>query len=86
MIKVFQNVATFSRSYLTGLLQTDKENFYHNSYQGHYVVLVGFDPTTKEVLYRNPTVKDKVCHMPYDSLEESRTAYGTDEDVIFIHP
>eukprot|EP00092_Neocalanus_flemingeri_P026678 GFUD01028924.1.p1 GENE.GFUD01028924.1~~GFUD01028924.1.p1 ORF type:complete len:241 (-),score=53.50 GFUD01028924.1:131-853(-) len=56
------------------------------SYQGHYVVLVGFNPTSKEVLYRNPTVKDKVCHMPYDSLEESRTAYGTDEDVIFIYP
>jgi len=55
------------------------------AYQGHYVVLVGYDQNTKEVLYRNPTVRDKVCHMPYDSLEESRTAYGTDEDVIFIY-
>jgi len=68
------------------IFQIDSENSYHDSYQGHYVVLVGFDANTKEVLYRNPTVRDKVCHMPYDSLEESRTAYGTDEDVIFIFP
>ena len=105
MIKVFRNLATFGRSYLTGLFsglshfihrfathffssifELDTENSYHHSYQGHYVVLVGFDPTTKEVLYRNPTMKDKVCHMPYDSLEESRSCYGTDEDVIFIYP
>ena len=71
---------------LRQIFKLDSWNSYHDSYKGHYVVLVGFDPNTKEVLYRNPTVRDKVCHMPYDSLEESRTAYGTDEDVIFIFP
>jgi len=54
------------------------------SYQGHYVVLVGYDLAEGEVWYRNPTVKDKVCAMPFAVLEEARTAYGTDEDVIFV--
>ena len=82
------NFRTLVHQYLAQLkrkLKHYSENSYHESYQGHYVVLVGYDQNTKEVLYRNPTVRDKVCHMPYDSLEESRTAYGTDEDVIFIY-
>jgi len=55
-----------------------------SSYQGHYVVLVGCQD--QQLLYRNPTVRDKVCQMPRAALEEARTAYGTDEDVIFIFP
>jgi len=51
-------------------------------YQGHYIVLVGHDNT--EVLYRNPTMKDTLCSMPFTVLEEARTAYGTDEDVVFL--
>jgi len=56
-----------------------------SQYQGHYIVLVGFDDSSREIKYRNPTLRDKICMMPYDILEEARTAYGTDEDVIFIH-
>ena len=62
------------------------QTYSYQSYQGHYVLLVGFDPKSKEILFRNPTLKDKVCYMSYDCLEESRTSYGTDEDVIFISP
>lgn len=56
------------------------------SYQGHYVVLVGVDTETKEILYRNPTLKDHICYMSFSSLEEARTSYGTDEDLIFVQP
>lgn len=56
------------------------------SNQGHYIVLVGFNSKSKQVLYRNPSVKDKVCYMSFDCLEESRTSYGTDEDILFIFP
>jgi len=58
--------------------------FSSSSYQGHYVVLVGYHE--QSLFYRNPTVKDKVCQMPQAALEEARTAYGTDEDVIFLFP
>jgi len=81
----FNHISLLSNNLCNNLV-LDQENSYHDSYQGHYVVLIGFDPDKREVLYRNPTMKDKVCHMPYDSLEESRTSYGTDEDVIFIFP
>lgn len=54
------------------------------AYQGHYILLVGFNDKSKEILYRNPTIKDKICCMPYDQMEEARTSYGTDEDIIFV--
>merc|ERR550525_307483 len=69
--------------FLHGMLQL-LENTNQQSYQGHYVVLVGFNSESREILYRNPSVKDKVCYMSYDCLEESRSSYGTDEDV-FIY-
>ena len=56
------------------------------SYQGHYILLVGFNNRSSEVLYRNPTLRDKICYMSYQKLEETRTCYGTDEDIIFICP
>jgi len=62
------------------------KNRYQCSYQGHYVVLVGVDTETKEILYRNPTLKDHICYMSFSSLEEARTSYGTDEDLIFVQP
>jgi len=55
------------------------------AYQGHYVTLVGHNRDKSEVYYRNPSHKDKVCRMPVGRLEECRTAYGTDEDIIFIY-
>ena len=61
------------------------ENNYQNHYQGHYILLVGYNEKTKEILYRNPTLKDKICYINYDSLEEARTSYGTDEDILFIY-
>ena len=47
-------------------------------------MLVGVDTETKEILYRNPTLKDHICYMSFSSLEEARTSYGTDEDLIFV--
>ena len=34
----------------------------------------------------NLTKTLQVCQMPRAALEEARTAYGTDEDVIFVFP
>ncbi|XP_054714945.1 protein GUCD1-like [Uloborus diversus] len=54
------------------------------SYQGHYIVLCGYDKRETKVLYRNPSVFNKVCQMPYDSFELARKSFGTDEDVLFV--
>lgn len=55
------------------------------AYQGHYVLLCGTCPATGHVLYRNPSLHDHLCAMPYRQLEQARHAYGTDDDVIFVH-
>ncbi|KFM79085.1 hypothetical protein X975_02718, partial [Stegodyphus mimosarum] len=55
------------------------------SYQGHFIVLCGFDKRENKVLYRNPSVLNKVCTMPYDSFENARKSFGTDEDVLFVY-
>ena len=49
------------------------------------MLVVGYDPQSREILYRNPSLKDKICYMSHGTFEEARTAYGTDEDTIFIH-
>lgn len=55
------------------------------SYQGHYIVLCGFNDMEKKVLYRNPTFMNRVCTMPYDAFEAARKSFGTDEDVLFVY-
>jgi len=55
------------------------------TYQGHYVVLCGYDLGTQKVFYRNPSFGDHVCVMSISVLEEARKSYGTDEDLIFIY-
>ena len=55
-----------------------------NAYQGHYVLAIGFDLPKKKIYYRNPTLRDRVCVMPFDRFDEARKSYGTDEDLIFV--
>ncbi|XP_050315979.1 protein GUCD1 isoform X3 [Anthonomus grandis grandis] len=55
------------------------------TYQGHYIVLCGYDIERQRVFYRNPSFGDHVCVMSVANLENARKSYGTDEDVIFIY-
>ncbi|XP_018572864.1 protein GUCD1 isoform X1 [Anoplophora glabripennis] len=55
-----------------------------STYQGHYVVICGYDIHTRKVFYRNPSFGDHVCLMSLESLDQARKCYGTDEDIIFI--
>ncbi|KAL3271172.1 hypothetical protein HHI36_021669 [Cryptolaemus montrouzieri] len=56
------------------------------TYQGHYIVLCGYDIFTHRVFYRNPGLTDRTCVMPLRNLEQARKSYGTDQDAIFIYP
>lgn len=58
---------------------------WRTTYQGHYIVLCGYDIERQKVFYRNPSFDDHVCQMSLSILEEARKSYGTDEDVIFIY-
>ncbi|XP_074041706.1 protein GUCD1 isoform X2 [Leptinotarsa decemlineata] len=54
------------------------------SYQGHYVVICGYDISSRKFFYRNPSFGDHVCTISMDLLDLARKSYGTDEDIIFV--
>ncbi|KAG7171902.1 GUCD1-like [Homarus americanus] len=54
-------------------------------YQGHYILLIGFDMRKTHFYYRNPSFKNRICCISFSKLDEARQSYGTDEDVIFIY-
>lgn len=55
------------------------------SYQGHYIVACGYNMAEKKILYRNPTLANKICIMPFEDFDKARRSFGTDEDVIFVY-
>ncbi|XP_026176812.1 protein GUCD1 isoform X1 [Mastacembelus armatus] len=54
-------------------------------YQGHFVVVCGFNRTTGCIFYNNPAYSDRVCCTSVSNFEEARQSYGTDEDILFIY-
>ncbi|ESN98538.1 hypothetical protein HELRODRAFT_185838 [Helobdella robusta] len=54
------------------------------SYQGHYILLNGYNEKKKSIYYHNPEKSDVVHNIRLDVLEKARKAHGTDEDIIFI--
>uniref|UniRef100_UPI003AAE5AD3 protein GUCD1 isoform X2 n=1 Tax=Centroberyx gerrardi TaxID=166262 RepID=UPI003AAE5AD3 len=54
-------------------------------YQGHFVVVCGFNRSTGCIFYNNPAYSDPgVCCTSISNFEEARRSYGTDEDILFI--
>ncbi|XP_050409258.1 protein GUCD1 [Patella vulgata] len=57
----------------------------HTGYQGHFVVLVGFDSVNKHIFYKNPnSSKEVLCCSRYEQFDRARKSSGTDEDILFI--
>lgn len=54
-------------------------------YQGHFVVVCGFNRKTGSIFYNNPAYSDRVCCTSFSNFEEARRSYGTDEDILFIY-
>lgn len=54
-------------------------------YQGHFVVVCGFNRTTDSIYYNNPAYSDRVCCTSLRNFEEAWRSYGTDEDILFIY-
>ena len=53
-------------------------------YTGHFILLHGYDRMKDEYLVKDPASGDSLTRVPADRLEAARTAYGTDEDLLFI--
>lgn len=47
---------------------------------GHFVVLIGYDPTDDMFIYRDPAAGDSYCVISANDLDRARQATGTDHD------
>ncbi|XP_069352792.1 protein GUCD1 isoform X1 [Eulemur rufifrons] len=55
-------------------------------YQGHFIVLRGYNRATGCIFYNNPAYADPgMCSTSISNFEEARTSYGTDEDILFVY-
>ncbi|CEP13011.1 hypothetical protein [Parasitella parasitica] len=63
-----------------GQLDVLLERFKGNEYLGHFVVLIGYDPTEDLFIYRDPAASDEFCTISADDLDEARQSEGTDHD------
>ncbi|XP_037351522.1 protein GUCD1 isoform X2 [Talpa occidentalis] len=54
-------------------------------YQGHFIVLRGYNRTAGCIFYNNPAYADRMCSTSVSNFEEARTSYGTDEDILFVY-
>uniref|UniRef100_A0A2K5DL55 Guanylyl cyclase domain containing 1 n=1 Tax=Aotus nancymaae TaxID=37293 RepID=A0A2K5DL55_AOTNA len=55
-------------------------------YQGHFIVLRGYNRATGCIFYNNPAYGDPgMCSTSVSNFEEARTSYGTDEDILFVY-
>ncbi|XP_061163337.1 protein GUCD1-like [Saccostrea echinata] len=55
------------------------------TYQGHYVVVCGFDLKKKYIFYKNPSYDEDVCCSRMDKFDKARKSHGTDEDILLIY-
>ncbi|KAI8051710.1 Guanylyl cyclase [Thamnidium elegans] len=60
------------------------ERFKGNEYLGHFIVLIGYDPTEDLIIYRDPAATDEFCTISADDLNEARQSEGTDNDCIVV--
>ncbi|XP_023689584.1 protein GUCD1-like [Paramormyrops kingsleyae] len=55
------------------------------AYQGHFVVLRGFDRHAGWFFYNNPAYSYRVCCSTVSNFEKARNSYGTDQDILFLY-
>lgn len=60
----------------------------HSSYQGHYILVIGFiqDENEEYIRYVDPGERDPFCTITRVMFDRARKAFGTDEDLIFCYP
>nr|XP_036849017.1 protein GUCD1 isoform X1 [Manis javanica] len=63
-------------------------------YQGHFIVLRGYNRATGCIFYNNPAYANPcwptvslagMCITSISNFEEARTSYGTDEDILLVY-
>ncbi|KAJ1339074.1 hypothetical protein BSLG_006212 [Batrachochytrium salamandrivorans] len=55
-----------------------------DDFEGHYIVLIGYDAETDLVYYRDPGVSAEMCCSRVDDMDKARMSCGTDCDLIVV--
>ncbi|BFZ18601.1 hypothetical protein BsWGS_21640 [Bradybaena similaris] len=55
-------------------------------YQGHFVVVVGYDRHKDMIFYKNPDGRrHELCSIQTDRFQKARMSDGTDQDTLFVY-
>ena len=65
---------------MCGQLDLLLERFKGYEYLGHFIILIGYDPTEDLFVYRDPAIDDAFCTISADDLDKARQSEGTDHD------
>ncbi|KAI8368193.1 Guanylyl cyclase [Radiomyces spectabilis] len=69
---------------MCGHLDLVLERFKGYDYLGHFIVLIGYDPTTDVFIYRDPAKPDEFCTASAELIDRARQSEGTDHDCIVV--
>ncbi|KAJ3393446.1 guanylyl cyclase domain-containing protein 1 [Entophlyctis sp. JEL0112] len=54
-------------------------------FEGHYILLIGYDAQTDGFVYRDPGIDERICVMDSGAIEHARSGVvGSDHDVIVV--
>lgn len=55
-----------------------------SGFLGHYILVYAYHPGTDKFLMKDPAAARETCVISATVLEQSRMAFGTDQDILFI--
>ncbi|EDO47560.1 predicted protein, partial [Nematostella vectensis] len=55
-----------------------------DNYNGHFVIVCGYDLDSKCFYYKNPSKDENLCRMKFHAFESAWHCFGTDSDIVFI--
>ncbi len=55
-----------------------------STYQGHFVVAVGFAREERRIFYHNPSSRSGPADASFEQFDRARTSHGTDQDIIYV--
>ena len=56
----------------------------NSGYTGHYILVFGYDATTREFLCRDPAGAATTTRVGESAMESARKSFGTDEDLLVV--
>lgn len=62
------------------------EDTSERDYWGHYVIIFGYDMRNRHFILHDPGQDGDFVVCDFTAFQKARTSYGTDGDILFLHP